>query len=320
MGVHWPNELVRNGKDVIIYGAGCCGQQLVDQNSLNNYCHIIAIIDKKEAGKVFNNIPIISVNDAPQCCPDAYLISSPLYSEEMRSELSAIGVNPSKIYDVVQSLNPMSIDLTRPTFCGKYEDYVRYRSLELVTDLLKNNNIPGALAEAGVYRGNFCRVMNYLMPDRDIFLYDTFEGFVASDMDIDVDCGYTPDEVFGQRTGKAVYMPETPGDRQIALIRQLLSSPEKAHFRKGNFPDTTKDDKNVHFCLVSLDMDLYRPMKDALLFFWPRMVPGGYIFIHDYNSTIFKGVKEAVCDVERNLGFIHKMPLSDTQGTIVLLK
>ena len=40
----------------------------------------------------------------------------------------------------------------------------------------------------------------------------------------------------------------------------------------------------VHGHRVMLDVDLYRPALEVLRFFYPRMVRGGYFFMHDFNS------------------------------------
>jgi O-methyltransferase len=44
-----------------------------------------------------------------------------------------------------------------------------------------------------------------------------------------------------------------------------------------------------------IDVDLYTPTLAALEFFYPRLVPGGYVFVHDYNSPESEwGVSRAV--------------------------
>lgn len=43
-------------------------------------------------------------------------------------------------------------------------------------------NISSSVAEAGVFRGEFAKYINQFFPDRKLYLYDTFEGFNASDM------------------------------------------------------------------------------------------------------------------------------------------
>ena len=71
--------------------------------------------------------------------------------------------------------------------------------------------------------------------------------------------------------------------------------------------------------LVSLDPDLYEPTLAGLCAFWPKLVPGGMILIHDYNSAQFEGAGKAVrsfCQ-ERQLTVL---PLADLHGSAVLLK
>ena len=62
------------------------------------------------------------------------------------------------------------------------------------------------------------------------------------------------------------------------------------------------------FCFVHLDMDLYKPIKAGLEFFWPRLSRGGYIFIHDcnLNHLNFGGARQAVLEFceEKQIGYV----------------
>jgi len=50
------------------------------------------------------------------------------------------------------------------------------------------------------------------------------------------------------------------------------------------------------------------------------MEKGGYLFVHDYNSSLL-GVEKAVDKYERELEEeLHKMPLCDANGTLVIMK
>jgi O-methyltransferase len=73
------------------------------------------------------------------------------------------------------------------------------------------------------------------------------------------------------------------------------------------------------FAVVSLDADLYKPLYDGLLYFYPRMNRGGYIIIHDYNNSRFSGAKHAVrqfCEEQQ----VFVVPLSDLHGTAIIVK
>ncbi len=94
---------------------------------------------------------------------------------------------------------------------------------------------------------------------------------------------------------------------------------EKCIVREGFFPETAIGLEDKKFCLISLDCDLYQPIYDGLNFFYPRLVKGGYILIHDYNFAMYKDCKTAVtrfCN-ENNLSIV---PVSDAWGTGILVK
>jgi O-methyltransferase len=73
------------------------------------------------------------------------------------------------------------------------------------------------------------------------------------------------------------------------------------------------------FAFVSIDCDIYEPIREGLKFFWPRTVPGGMIFIHDYSSGYWPGATRAVdefCQANR----VRGMLLPDFAGSYVLVK
>jgi O-methyltransferase len=70
---------------------------------------------------------------------------------------------------------------------------------------------------------------------------------------------------------------------------------------------------------VSIDTDLYDPIYNGLQYFYPRLVKGGYIFIHDYNNDAYLGAKKAVQQfcAENNISFV---PLPDSCGSAIITK
>ena len=70
----------------------------------------------------------------------------------------------------------------------------------------------------------------------------------------------------------------------------MLNKYENVHIIKGKFPESGKEIVDKRFCFVHLDVDLYKSTIDSLRFFFPKMVQGGIIIIHDYHSD---GVKKA---------------------------
>jgi O-methyltransferase len=146
----------------------------------------------------------------------------------------------------------------------QYHDDIRYATLALAIQRLEHDLIPGAFAEVGVYRGVTSSFIHRQAPDRQLYLFDTFEGFPSRDL-------------------------ETEGDERFKATSQegvarLIGDTHNLQFRKGYFPDTALGLEAENFALVMLDVDLYLPALAVFRFFYPRMVRGGYFFMHDFNS------------------------------------
>lgn len=179
-------------------------------------------------------------------------------------------------------------------------DYVRVRTLEAICREL--DGVSGAAAELGVYRGGFARCINALLPERTLYLFDTFSGFDAA-------------EAAREGRGFTAAHENTSAER----VRSLLPHPDKAVFRPGLFPATANGLADERFCLVSLDVDLEESTLAGLRFFLPRINPGGYLLLHDCLSPLLPGVREALRRYEDETGtHLHKLPLCDISGTVVI--
>ena len=185
-------------------------------------------------------------------------------------------------------------------------DYVRVRTLELLCAELAE--VPGALAELGVYQGSFARCLNALLPERTLYLFDTFSGFDG------------PEAAYEQAEGRCTEA-FTEAHRRTAVeqVLSLLPHPERAVVRQGLFPETAQGLEAERFALVSLDADFERSTYEGLKFFVPRVSPGGYILLHDYNSSRLLGVRAALRRYERDSSRrLPAVPLCDAEGTLVL--
>jgi O-methyltransferase len=184
-------------------------------------------------------------------------------------------------------------------------DFNRYGMLELVEREIRLRAVPGSVAELGVYRGDFASHINRVFPDRTLYLFDTFGGFDARDV--------STERARSLSDGKQDF-----SDTSVELVLGKMEHRDRCVVRKGFFPETAEgiDDQ---FAFVSLDADLFEPILAGLKFFYPRLSPGGYIFIHDFNNAEYPGAREAVTSFckEHNIGFV---PLADSGGTAVLCK
>lgn len=192
-------------------------------------------------------------------------------------------------------------------------DFIRIATLELVANQIREKNIPGNLAEAGVFRGFFSSRMSELLPERQIYLFDTFEGFDDRDMeDVQTEAGQVTDiNGFAYREFK---------DTSVELVLSQMPDKENCVVRKGYFPETAQGiPEDVKYALVSLDMDLYGPIYEGLKWFYPRMEQGGYILVHDYNNRTCLGVKEALDQFGKEAG-VSILPIPDYCGTAIVVK
>ena len=63
---------------------------------------------------------------------------------------------------------------------------------------------------------------------------------------------------------------------------------------KGWIPERFKDVSELQFRFVHIDVDLFQPTKDAIEFFYPRMVKGGVIVCDDYGFDTCPGATKAM--------------------------
>jgi len=180
-------------------------------------------------------------------------------------------------------------------------DPVRDFSIALALQTIKREQLPGDMAELGVFKGKTSSLIHRLCPERRLYLFDTFEGFPAGDLET---C--SRDRRFD--------------DSSVEYVSSLFNDQRNIVFRKGYFPETAIGLENSRFCFVMLDADLYKPTLAGLEFFYHRMAPGGYIFAHDYTSfESGRGVSRAIDQ------FLADKPekvieLPDTWGSVVFRK
>lgn len=185
----------------------------------------------------------------------------------------------------------------------KYVDLnsrARRDCLEKISSILREKGVSGgAVAELGVYRGDFAKVINEVFPERTLYLFDTFEGFPKEDMDYEIENNLLLNQV-----GK---LTNTSTD----YVLSRMPHREKCVIRKGYFPDTAVGLEEERYAFVNIDVDLYKPILAGLEYFWPRMVDNGYIFVHDYFSFSYAGTRKAIEEFSEKYqaGFI---PIGDT--------
>lgn len=190
-------------------------------------------------------------------------------------------------------------------FANNASDMSRYYFLNLACDQLIKEGITGDVAELGVYKGNSAYYLARLARGlgTTAYLFDTFEGFDERDL-------------VGRDDRADV---NSFSDTSLARVRKFVGE-ENVRYVEGYFPQSLAAvQEDPRFCLVHIDCDLYAPFKDALEYFYPRLVEGGMLVMHDYASYTWEGVETAVD------AFFKDKPerpilIPDKSGTAVIRK
>ena len=213
---------------------------------------------------------------------DEIIVGSHTNGYEIKEQLENYGIPTHKI-----NLNYMILMME-----------ARKKALENFAQIAQDLKLEGECAELGVFRGNFAKEINKYFPNKKLYLFDTFEGFHENDK--------TDFEVFAT---DFTFTSEN-------LVLSQMPYPKNCITKKGYFPDSL-DGLEERFCFVSLDTDLYKPILAGLDYFFPRLVSGGAIFIHDYFDTTYTGVRKAVLEFSKreNVSF---SPLGDGLSVCVV--
>jgi len=272
-----------------IFGAGAVGNGILP--SVKKQYDVIAFLDNDMSkwDTLYNEIPVIRPESIQGSDYDRIFVAS------------FAGVNT-----IVEQLLDMGI--SRDLISTEYNDYPvksRIVFLDNLGVLFHERGIAGSIAECGVFQGEFACELNRVFPDKRLYLFDTFSGFDKRDMELEFEKQYSK--------LKAGHFNITNEE----LVLGKLPNPKMCVVRKGYFPETARDIDEL-FCLVNLDFDLYNPTLAGLEFFYPRMVKGGVILVHDYFSTAYRGVRDAVRDFESATDDIHFIPIGDGLSIAIL--
>jgi len=170
-----------------------------------------------------------------------------------------------------------------------YEAYMIYSITR------SQRELDGDMAEVGVYQGGSAKIICDVKRNRKLFLFDTFKGLPElSDIDT----------LFGKKHWKKNQFNDT----SLEAVKDYLSSYENVQIIKGEFPKTADSIGDSKFSFVHLDVDLYRSTIECLKFFYPRLVKGGIILVHDYFAD---GIQKAFKEFQQS----NKIQLIELTGS-----
>lgn len=276
---------------VLIFGAGGTGRAVCSDLLLKKNVRVVAMLDNdpNKWGNFYKEIPIKSPDDIPKLDFERIFLAANTGMNSMTDQLLQIGVpigkiDSSYVYNTVKA---------REVFLRNYAQE------------LQNRFPDAAVAEAGVFRGEFAEVINRCFPTHRLYLFDTFESFDARDLVYE-------DQFDRNEFVDAKDFLGTTAD----LVINRMPHKKQVVIRKGYFPETAVGIDDT-FCFVNLDMDLYKPTLEGLHFFYPKMKSGCVILVHDYFSENYVNVKKAVNEFTEECHAI-KIPIGDGSSVAIL--
>ena len=150
-------------------------------------------------------------------------------------------------------------------------------------------NLEGEFWECGVFQGGSARLIAEVVSQgsgRTLRLFDSFRGLSKPDESIE-------QTVYGEGHFKGG-VAETFSFLPYSFIS----------VHAGWIPETFRGEGARVIAFAHLDLDLYHPTKDALMFILPRLVSGGKIVVDDYAHPDWTGVKKAVDESLGNMGVL----------------
>ena len=180
--------------------------------------------------------------------------------------------------------------------------HTRVHFLVQAVRYVDRHRVPGAIVECGVWRGGSMLTVAHTLlrlgvADRDLYLFDTFEGMTApTERDVRITQGKHADELLAAK-GPGPMAWARPG-RFVATLDDVkegfaaLDYPEdRVHFVPGRVEDTVPQQAPEGIAILRLDTDWYESTKHELTHLYKRLAPGGVLIIDDYGT--WHGAKEA---------------------------
>jgi O-methyltransferase len=164
--------------------------------------------------------------------------------------------------------------------------------------------IPGDFVECGVWRGGSVLAMILALQDlgvvdRDIHLYDTFEGMTAPTEHDRSQLERPALETWQAARRRAIRPWHGLFGTEIfdePKVRETLASTgypeERLHFVRGQVEETLPAHAPDEIALLRLDTDWYESTRHELVHLYPHLADGGVLIVDDYGH--WEGARRAV--------------------------
>jgi len=189
----------------------------------------------------------------------------------------------------------------------------RLTSLQHCIETVLQDDVPGDLVECGVWRGGASILMRAVLAaygdeKRNVWLCDSFEGVPPPDEE-----NYVADKIprFNLGLHHAAPVLAVTQEQVKANFERYGLLDDQVRFIPGWFKDTLHKAPIEQISVLRLDGDLYESTIQALEPLYPKLSPGGYCIIDDYNLEY---CRKAVADYRSQHGITAEIIDIDGYG------
>lgn len=197
----------------------------------------------------------------------------------------------------------------------------RVYALQRATEYVTKNQVPGAIVECGVWRGGSMMAVALTLlrlgvRDRELYLFDTFEGMTEPGAQDLTPSGERAADVLARSdAGSNIWAIASLEDVREAVLGVGYPE-ERIHFVQGAVEETLPERAPDTVALLRLDTDWYASTRHELVHLYPRLTQSGVLIIDDYGH--WQGARQAVDEYLDE----HRLPLLlnriDTTGRIAV--
>lgn len=238
------------------------------------------------------------------------------------SALSKRGLSLEREFSA--DLSSEKIDTIRAVRPYTMTTVARIEAVCAATEYIIKNDIPGAFVESGVWMGGSSMaaaltLVKLGVSDRDLYLYDTFEGIPApGEHDRLIGHDRSVSEWWDEENSKPGAAPflEAP----VEIVRENMARTgydlDRVQLIAGLVEETIPATAPEQIAFLRLDTDWYSSTKVEMDELFPRLSPGGVLIVDDYGFTAGsrKAVDEFLATYDRPV-FLHRI---DAAGRLAI--
>lgn len=237
-------------------------------------------------------------------------------------QLRSRGWSVSRQYGA--DLSPETVETIRFVRPFTMTTVERIEAVISATRYVVENGIEGDFVESGVWMGGSVMAAARTLvelgsTDRDLYLYDTYEGLPPPGVqDAIIGSDKSAEEIFAAKNAKSGDKPflEAPIEIVRANLQRTGYPMDRVHLVKGLVEDTIPHTAPERIALLRLDTDWYSSTKVEMDTLFPRLTAGGILIVDDYGylEGPRKAVDEHLATYPRPV-FLHRI---DSAGRVAV--